>query len=209
MDLADVSQRVIHLAIHLPRLSRITLPIGVPVELLLALLPQRTPRLPPTNVALPVSSPTNHPLLQTQKTTGLSAASLNLASPPMQALQVLVLAVYEADPIWALQRTLPVPRTMTTGGVPVVSHAAVLLVRSHLTPLVSLRSPRNPASNSTPPTPQMSRRKLELLPRSSAPSAVPSPLSSPNPSNPPAPRANPFGAAKWVLIILFSSLYRN
>ncbi|KAJ3478524.1 hypothetical protein NLI96_g9690 [Meripilus lineatus] len=53
-------------------------------------------------------------------------------------------------------------------------------------------------SNSTPPTPQMSRRKLELLPRSGAPSAVPSPLSSPNPSSSSASRSNPFGAAKPV-----------
>ncbi|KAI0833730.1 hypothetical protein BC628DRAFT_1414466 [Trametes gibbosa] len=52
-------------------------------------------------------------------------------------------------------------------------------------------------SNSTPPTPQMGRRKLELLPRSSSStSATPSPLASPNPSH--AARANPFGAAKPV-----------
>ena len=59
------------------------------------------------------------------------------------------------------------------------------------------------ANNSTPPTPQLSRRKLELLPRSSANSAVPSPLSSPNPAAvAPAARSNPFGAAKYVLSYL-------
>ncbi|OCH94894.1 hypothetical protein OBBRIDRAFT_788892 [Obba rivulosa] len=53
-------------------------------------------------------------------------------------------------------------------------------------------------SNSTPPTPQLARRKLELLPRSNATSAVPSPLSSPNPSAAAGARSNPFGAAKPV-----------
>ncbi|PCH42616.1 hypothetical protein WOLCODRAFT_137991 [Wolfiporia cocos MD-104 SS10] len=55
-------------------------------------------------------------------------------------------------------------------------------------------------SNSTPPTPNMGRRKLELLPRSSGTSAAPSPLASPNPSTtaPSAPRSNPFGAARPV-----------
>ncbi|KAH9945487.1 uncharacterized protein BXZ73DRAFT_96476 [Epithele typhae] len=52
-------------------------------------------------------------------------------------------------------------------------------------------------NSSTPPTPQMGRRKLELLPRSSTTSAAPSPLASPNPANA-APRANPFGAARPV-----------
>ncbi|KAG2145224.1 hypothetical protein DEU56DRAFT_870292 [Suillus clintonianus] len=51
------------------------------------------------------------------------------------------------------------------------------------------------ATNSTPPTPQMGRRKLELLP-------LPPPLSSPkmasNPGAPPAPKASPFGAARPV-----------
>ncbi|KAH0833155.1 hypothetical protein J3R83DRAFT_12181 [Lanmaoa asiatica] len=52
-------------------------------------------------------------------------------------------------------------------------------------------------SSSTPPTPQISRKKLELLPRSSTGSTSPSPLSSPKlASN--APRPNPFGAAKPV-----------
>lgn len=51
------------------------------------------------------------------------------------------------------------------------------------------------ANSSTPPTPHMGRRKLELLPRSSSGSAAPSPLASPNPSTAGA-KANPFGAAK-------------
>ncbi|RPD60979.1 RNA-binding domain-containing protein [Lentinus tigrinus ALCF2SS1-7] len=53
-------------------------------------------------------------------------------------------------------------------------------------------------NSSTPPTPQMGRRKLELLPRSSSTSAAPSPLASPNPSTTHHPRSNPFGAAKPV-----------
>ncbi|EIW84187.1 hypothetical protein CONPUDRAFT_163376 [Coniophora puteana RWD-64-598 SS2] len=58
-------------------------------------------------------------------------------------------------------------------------------------------------NSSTPPTPQLNRRKLELLPRSSTnTSASPSPLSSPKMANSPAAttnaRANPFGAAKPV-----------
>ncbi|KAI0366326.1 RNA-binding domain-containing protein [Pilatotrama ljubarskyi] len=53
-------------------------------------------------------------------------------------------------------------------------------------------------SNSTPPTPQMGRRKLELLPRSSSStSATPSPLASPVPSTT-GSRSNPFGAARPV-----------
>ncbi|KAI1797469.1 hypothetical protein LXA43DRAFT_984606 [Ganoderma leucocontextum] len=52
-------------------------------------------------------------------------------------------------------------------------------------------------NNSTPPTPQMGRRKLELLPRTSSASATPSPLASPNPSAT-SSRSNPFGAARPV-----------
>ena len=53
------------------------------------------------------------------------------------------------------------------------------------------------ASSSTPPTPQIGRKKLELLPRTSTGSASPSPLSSPKlASN--VPRPSPFGAAKSV-----------
>ncbi|CAK5268591.1 unnamed protein product [Mycena citricolor] len=60
----------------------------------------------------------------------------------------------------------------------------------------------SPANSSTPPTPQLSRRKLELLPRSGSASNVPSPLSSPKIGpTPPASatsRSNPFGAARPV-----------
>ncbi|KAF8622570.1 hypothetical protein AX15_006918 [Amanita polypyramis BW_CC] len=54
---------------------------------------------------------------------------------------------------------------------------------------------------STPPTPQMARRKLELLPRSGNGSSSPSPMSSPKMSPAPssaAARPSPFGAAKPV-----------
>ncbi|KIK63214.1 hypothetical protein GYMLUDRAFT_41539 [Collybiopsis luxurians FD-317 M1] len=53
----------------------------------------------------------------------------------------------------------------------------------------------NSPTGSTPPTPQMGRRKLELLPRSGSASNVPSPLSSPKIG---ARTSNPFGAAKPV-----------
>ncbi|KAG6861251.1 hypothetical protein C0995_002373 [Termitomyces sp. Mi166 len=68
---------------------------------------------------------------------------------------------------------------------------------------LSNRIPANvlPAASSTPPTPQLSRRKLELLPRSGAPSAAQSPLSSPKMGPTPTSsgvRASPFGAARPV-----------
>ncbi|KAK2463489.1 hypothetical protein APHAL10511_004575 [Amanita phalloides] len=56
-------------------------------------------------------------------------------------------------------------------------------------------------TTSTPPTPQMGRRKLELLPRSGNGSSSPSPMSSPKMSPAPSsivPRSNPFGAARPV-----------
>ncbi|KAJ7086016.1 hypothetical protein B0H15DRAFT_844986 [Mycena belliarum] len=57
-------------------------------------------------------------------------------------------------------------------------------------------------NSSTPPTPQLNRRKLELLPRSGTVSTAPSPLSSPKIGPTPpvsaAPRSSPFGAAKPV-----------
>jgi len=63
----------------------------------------------------------------------------------------------------------------------------------------STRSNVSP-DGSTPPTPQMGRRKLDLLPRSGNASASPSPLSSPKMGpTPSAPsRSNPFGAARPV-----------
>jgi translation initiation factor 4B len=63
----------------------------------------------------------------------------------------------------------------------------------------SARSNVSP-SNSTPPTPQLARKKLELLPRSGNASTSPSPLSSPKIGPPPSvnPRGNPFGAARPV-----------
>ncbi|KAG6853963.1 hypothetical protein C0991_012109 [Blastosporella zonata] len=65
------------------------------------------------------------------------------------------------------------------------------------------RSKSSISRNSTPPTPQLNRRKLELLPRSGTPSAAQSPLSSPKMSATPAvapssARASPFGAARPV-----------
>ncbi|KAF8207268.1 hypothetical protein K438DRAFT_1917623 [Mycena galopus ATCC 62051] len=58
-------------------------------------------------------------------------------------------------------------------------------------------------NSSTPPTPQLNRRKLELLPRSGNASNAPSPLSSPKigptpPASASAARSSPFGAARPV-----------
>ncbi|KAI0259873.1 hypothetical protein BC834DRAFT_903663 [Gloeopeniophorella convolvens] len=64
--------------------------------------------------------------------------------------------------------------------------------------VISSRSSTSPTS-STPPTPQLARRKLELLPRSGNTSATPSPLASPKMAqSTPASRPSPFGAAKPV-----------
>ncbi|KIJ23453.1 hypothetical protein M422DRAFT_39603, partial [Sphaerobolus stellatus SS14] len=57
---------------------------------------------------------------------------------------------------------------------------------------------RSPTS-STPPTPQLARRKLELLPRTGAPSNTGTPLASPSPTSAgPSSKASPFGAARPV-----------
>lgn len=55
-----------------------------------------------------------------------------------------------------------------------------------------------PASESVPSTPNMGRRKLELLPRTASQSTATSPIGSPKASTPSGVRANPFGAAKPV-----------
>jgi len=62
-------------------------------------------------------------------------------------------------------------------------------------------------NNSTPPTPQLARRKLELLPRSGSASASASPLSSPKMGPTPpvsggTTRGNPFGGARPVDVSL-------
>jgi translation initiation factor 4B len=72
-----------------------------------------------------------------------------------------------------------------------VSRAQAIHI-SHLLAKCSL------ANDSTPPTPQPGRRKLDLLPRSGNVSASPSPLSSPKMGpTPPTSRSNPFGAARY------------
>ncbi|KAA1467401.1 hypothetical protein DENSPDRAFT_900762 [Dentipellis sp. KUC8613] len=72
--------------------------------------------------------------------------------------------------------------------------------RSGPRPALSRQSTSPGSSN--PPTPQMGRRKLELLPRSGAASAAPSPLASPrmphSASSTGGSRPNPFGNAKPV-----------
>ncbi|KAI0049004.1 RNA-binding domain-containing protein [Auriscalpium vulgare] len=72
--------------------------------------------------------------------------------------------------------------------------------RSAPRPGFASRSSTSPNS-STPPTPQLARRKLELLPRSGNNSGTPSPLASPKMQSSAATssvRSNPFGAAKPV-----------
>ncbi|KIL67443.1 hypothetical protein M378DRAFT_73487, partial [Amanita muscaria Koide BX008] len=61
----------------------------------------------------------------------------------------------------------------------------------------AIRNDNSPVA-SNPPTPQLSRRKLELLPRSENVSSSPSPMSSPKMSPASSSRPNPFGAAKPV-----------
>ncbi|KAL5485734.1 TIF3 [Sanghuangporus weigelae] len=53
-------------------------------------------------------------------------------------------------------------------------------------------------SNSVPPTPQLARRKLELLPRSTSGSSHPTPVSSPQSTGFSSSKPNPFGSAKPV-----------
>ena len=55
------------------------------------------------------------------------------------------------------------------------------------------------AGSSVPPTPQMGRRKLELLPRSTSASSQATPLSSPKSAGFTASKSSPFGAAKYVI----------
>ncbi|KZT19245.1 hypothetical protein NEOLEDRAFT_1102546 [Neolentinus lepideus HHB14362 ss-1] len=73
--------------------------------------------------------------------------------------------------------------------------------RSAARPRPVARNSSSP-TGSTPPTPQMGRRKLELLPRSTSGSASPSPLASPKMASSTvggaSSRSNPFGAAKPV-----------
>jgi len=72
--------------------------------------------------------------------------------------------------------------------------------RSSSRPKPNPRGSTSP-SNSTPPTPQLTRRKLELIPRSTSTSASPSPLSSPKMTSSSAllsSRSNPFGNARPV-----------
>ncbi|KAH8117726.1 hypothetical protein DFH11DRAFT_1723761 [Phellopilus nigrolimitatus] len=61
------------------------------------------------------------------------------------------------------------------------------------------RTSTSPTS-SVPPTPQLARRKLDLLPRSTSGSSQPTPLSSPKSAGftPSTTKSNPFGAAKPV-----------
>ncbi|KAG9099975.1 hypothetical protein FRC06_004650 [Ceratobasidium sp. 370] len=66
-------------------------------------------------------------------------------------------------------------------------------------PVVRQGSMDKSPTSSQPTTPQGNRKRLELLPRSTTGSNVPSPLSSPRMNAaPPAAKANPFGAARPI-----------
>ncbi|KAG8684611.1 hypothetical protein FRC09_015274 [Ceratobasidium sp. 395] len=65
-------------------------------------------------------------------------------------------------------------------------------------PAVRQGSTEKSPTSSQPTTPQGNRKRLELLPRSTTGSNVPSPLSSPRMNSAPAPKANPFGAARPI-----------
>lgn len=87
-----------------------------------------------------------------------------------------------------------------TGGAPPergLPHVVTPLVSGNFTRRSTILHYRL-ANDSAPPTPQMSRRKLDLLPRSDNASASPSPLSSPKmgPTPPASSRSNPFGTAR-------------
>jgi hypothetical protein len=94
-------------------------------------------------------------------------------------------------------------KSLSTGGLRVLRASTVLLVSVVPQCQSSFCSP-GIATNSTPPTPQMGRRKLELLPRATGASAGPSPLSSPrmahSPSGSSTPRSNPFGDARYASV---------
>jgi hypothetical protein len=122
------------------------------------------------------------------------------------------LEVYEAGATWDPLRTLAAKKAIGEARLVLDLVAlAVFLVRffnwSFFT-LVVDTSAFLLASNSTPPTPQLGRRKLELLPRSGNASATPSPLSSPKmgptpPTSTSSNRANPFGAARYGIKLSF------
>ncbi len=177
--------------------TQITLQIGVPIVQRHVPLHQKS-MLPLTGAVLLASNLMNQ-APQMPKKLGLSEASSNQVMADPQAVD---LDPRGAGPTWVPPKIPPALPRRTIGGGQDVSRGAALLVRhspNKYCPRCSCITLDSLvlASSSTPPTPQMSRRKLELLPRSNAPSAVPSPLSSPNPSNTPmAPRSNPFGAAK-------------
>ena len=138
--------------------------------------------------------------LQTRKKSGVKAASL---FHPLAVNQKRDLEVYGVEATWRLLRTTVVKKVI--GEVPLALEPVASLVRFfHRTYLSLFTLVLVLASNSTPPTPQMGRRKLELLPRSGNASATPSPLSSPKmgptpPTSSSSTRANPFGAARYEI----------
>ncbi len=191
-----------HLANHLPHRSLTAHPTGV--------LPALRPVPPPP-------SPLGNLKVHT-RAVGLLHASLLLLGPQtprrpgqkvLSSARVVLPKVVTAlngraadsaacaGARWVLQP--PSERTVTGDGLR-LSHGT----QRHVCPIDQALQKRpmligaifdTVANNSTPPTPQMNRRKLELLPRSTSASAAPSPLASPNPSATTS-RSNPFGAAR-------------
>jgi hypothetical protein len=116
--------------------------------------------------------------------------------------QGVSLAHSEAEATWAHRQVHLIPPQTVIGGADhdqVFHHAAAHLVSLVSLPVWDSHLLEGVASSSTPPTPQLTRRKLELLPRSGTTSTTPSPLASPKMGqSSPASRPSPFGAAKFV-----------
>jgi hypothetical protein len=137
--------------------------------------------------------------LRTKKRLGLWVVNSSQARMKAQGAK---LVHSKAEVTWApLQVRLILPQTLI-GGVDhgwVFHHAAVHLVSLIFTVWTNYYLLEGVATSSTPPTPQLTRRKLELLPRSGNTSATPSPLASPKMAqSTPASRPSPFGAARFV-----------
>lgn len=178
--------------------------VGLRVHLLqLRLLPTR--RVAPHSNDVGPASEARRVLPRAAQRIPKSPGRSEASSSPVLSLRretplVAGLEAFAVNQTWGHPRRLPALRTNLTGDGREQSHETAHLVSLQMPdrkcfPLT--HRPSSTATSSTPPTPQLARRKLELLPRSTAGSAVPSPLSSPNPANPASQsRSNPFGTAK-------------
>ena len=159
----------------------------------LAALPERLPLSPSTSAKVLGSLPlTVRPI---RKITGQwEAGSSHPKMPGAGILEAGLVAFAEEEITMLLPLVLP---KRIIGVVRLVHGflAAVAAVRVCICPLFVGSWPDNPslAVDSVPSTPQMGRRKLELLPRSGSQSTAQTPLSSPKMASAQAAKANPFG----------------